>query len=99
MSGESFLRLTTDPIVAARTGASLLAIGSPIVDQLVALADGFGRSTRWYVEGLKWSRRQAISLDRWGATFVNARVRGDGVEQAVRITLPVVELPCRLHLG
>jgi len=82
LSGENFLRLVSDPAVAARTSAALLAIGSPIVDQLVALAERFGRSTRWYVEGLKWSHRQAINLDRWGATFVNARLRGDGVEHA-----------------
>lgn len=82
LRGEGFIHLVSDPEIAARSSATLLTIGSPIVDELVALADQFGRSARWYVEGLKWSRRQAVNLDRWGATFVNARFRGDGVEHA-----------------
>lgn len=80
LDGADFLRLATNPEAATRTNAQLLAIGSPIVDQIASLAEEIGRTTRWYVEGLRWSRRQAINLERWPARVADARIRADGDE-------------------
>jgi hypothetical protein len=80
--GASFLRLGTDPTMVAAAGGQLLSIGSPLVDGIVAVADEFGKTGRWFVDGLRWSRRQAINLERWPVTFTNARFLTDGIERA-----------------
>jgi hypothetical protein len=80
LDGADFLRLATAPDVAVRTNAQLLAIGSPIVDQIAALAEEVGRTTRWYVEGLRLSRRHAINLERWSVRFAGPRIRAEGDE-------------------
>lgn len=80
MGEQGFLRLAFDTHGTVPPDAQLVTIGSPLADQILALAGEFGRTTRWYVNGLRWARRQAIALDRWRGRFVNARFLMDGVE-------------------
>ncbi|MBI4493746.1 MAG: hypothetical protein HY690_13220 [Chloroflexi bacterium] len=82
LDGASFLRLAFDPQAPLPPDAQLVTIGSPLTEQIVTLAEDLGLAARWYVNGLKWSQRQAIGLDRWRARFTNARFLGDGVEMA-----------------
>lgn len=78
--GEAFLRLAFDPETAERAGARYLAVGSPLTERLLSLADGIGLTARWYINGLRWSQQRAIDLSRWRARFTNARFTFDGVE-------------------
>ena len=75
-----FLRLAFDPYIAEREKARYVSVGSPLADELIALAGSVGSVTRWYINGLRWSQRRAIHLDHWKARFVNSRISNDGME-------------------
>lgn len=80
LGGEGFARLAFDPYVAEKAGAQYLSLGSPLADELIAMASRMGSVTRWYINGLRWSQRRAIHLDQWKARFANARIFYDEME-------------------
>lgn len=84
LGGAGFLRLAFDPEdAAADVAAQYVAVGSPLAERIVALGQQLGVVARWYVNGLRWSRRRAISLDRWQVKLTNARfLPSTGVELA-----------------
>ncbi|MDO8670651.1 MAG: hypothetical protein Q7O66_04380 [Dehalococcoidia bacterium] len=84
MLGQSdgdFLRLAFDQGTAANhPDAQFLALGSPLTDQLIQLAEGVGLATRYYVNGLKWSSRVAVDFGKWKARVVNGRFVPEGID-------------------
>ncbi|MGH2459316.1 MAG: hypothetical protein ACRDIY_10675 [Chloroflexota bacterium] len=80
VDGAGYLRLTCNPERATEQDARLLAVGSPIAEQIIEVGGDLGLASRWQVAGLRWSRRQALNLDRWPVKFTNARFVGDGIE-------------------
>ena len=84
LDGVGFLRLAFDPEVAASDpDAQYVSVGSPLAGRIVSLGQQLGYATRWYVKGLRWSRRQAIDLNRWQVKLTNARfLPSSGVELA-----------------
>lgn len=84
LGGDGFLRLAFDPeVAAAHPDAQYVAVGSPLAESIVVLGQRLGVAARWYINGLRWSRRQAIRFDRWTSQvkLTNARfLPGSGVE-------------------